>query len=561
MMKKKPLGQVQASVLVAGSSSVETNDWIYVGNGSAAGAKRLSARYLTIFFCAISWGASAQELIVNGDMETATTVNGPLSSWTNPGRVDGNAYRSSGNNNTTGFAAGFGNSGTILGQNYLQQTVATQARNYTLSFKYAFTFLNSYLTRPANNNTGTITFAGTSVGAMSATPTGIVLSGATISTPASSISGTMTLNGQTTTNITTATTWYNASTIVTGTGGSDILSFYWGIKDVGILLDNISLIPATPPGPDATNTTVALRSNSGTLRGVMDRRLSDLALMSSYDCQTFDKYGVCLSFQARYTNFDSFNEGSGILTAAYRLTDNVRLGTFIDYRASETEPTGIKFSNDLPTFGAFVGYSQHLNGTGLQGKVLAAVQNGNATVTRDNSLSSTEPGSGKGSLNSYMVSGELGWGFAVSPSMLATPYVGVRYTDATRGGYTEGTVSGTVDYPVSYSDYSQRLTTATAGVRLAGMLTDKAGYQIGAGIEHDLQQKTSTYSGTSTISGLETFAINVDGVKNRTRGVGSVGLFYQVEKNQRLMGNVSIRNQAYTSQTAVSAMAGYQVAF
>ena len=73
------------------------------------------------------------------------------------------------------------------------------------------------------------------------------------------------------------------------------------------------------------------------------------------------------------------------------------------------------------------------------------------------------------------------------------------------------------------------------------MLTEKVGYQIGAGIEHDLQQKTSTYSGTSTISGLETFAINVDGVKNRTRGVGSVGMFYQVEKNQRLMGNVSIR--------------------
>lgn len=557
-MKRENLSQVQNGVLVAGSSSVETNDWIYVGNGSAAGAKRLSARYLTIFFCAISWGASAQELIVNGDMEAAP--GGYLTSWANPGQSNLKAYKSfTGFNNTTGNSAYMGNDGIIAGRNYLQQTVATQARNYTLSFKYAFTFVTASH-RPANNNTGTITFGGTSVGTMSATPTGIVYSGSSISTPASSISGTMTLNGQTTTNITTAATWYNASTVVTGTGGSDILSFYWEFKDVGLAFDNISLTPYTPPGPDATNTTVALRSNSGTLRGVMDRRLSDLALMSGYDCQTFDKYGVCLSFQARYTNFDSFNEGSGILTAAYRLTDNVRLGTFIDYRASETEPTGIKFSNDLPTFGAFIGYSQHLNGTGLQGKVLAAVQNDNATVTRDNSLSSTEPGSGKGSLNSYMVSGELGWGFAVSPSMLATPYVGVRYTDATRGSYSEETTTG-VAAPISYNAYSQRLTTATAGVRLAGMLTEKVGYQIGAGVEHDLRQQTSTYSGTSTISGLETFAINVDGVKNRTRGVGSVGMFYQVEKNQRLMGNVSIRNQAYTSQTAVSAMAGYQVAF
>lgn len=273
-----------------------------------------------------------------------------------------------------------------------------------------------------------------------------------------------------------------------------------------------------------------------------------------------EKHNVCLSFQARYSNFDSLNEGAGVLTAAYRLTSNVRVGAFIDYRASEKEPNGIRFSDDLPTFGAFVGYGQNPDSTGLQGKVLAAVQNGNAKITRDGSLNSTEPGSGKGSLNSYMVSGELGWGFAVSSSMLATPYLGVRYTDATRGSYSEETTNA-VTAPISYNDYYQRLTTATAGVRLAGMLTDRVGYQIGAGVEHDLRAQASSYSGTSSISGLDPFALSVDGVNNRTRGVGSVGMFYQVDKNQRLTSNVSFRNQAYTSQNAVSAMAGYQVAF
>ena len=233
----------------------------------------------------------------------------------------------------------------------------------------------------------------------------------------------------------------------------------------------------------------------------------------------------------------------------------------IDYRASEKKPTGIKFSDDLPTFGAFVGYGQNPNGTALQGKVLAAVQNGTATITRDSSLSSTEPGSGKGSLNSYLLSGELGWGFAVSPSLLATPYIGIRYTDLTRGGYAEGTVSGTVDHPITYNDYHQRLTTATAGVRVAGMLTDKIGYQVGAAVETDLRTQTSSYSGTSDITGLTSFALDTSGVNNRTRGFGSVSMFYQVDKNQRLTGNVSFRNQAYTSQNAVSAMAGYQVAF
>lgn len=135
-----------------------------------------------------------------------------------------------------------------------------------------------------------------------------------------------------------------------------------------------------PLGPDTTNTQTAARANATVLRGVMDRRLSGLASMTNYDCSNFDKLGVCLSFQSRYSNFESFNEGAGVLTAAYRLADSFRLGAFVDYRAGEKEPTNIKFSNDLPTFGAFVGYSQHRDGTGLQGKVLAAVQTGNATL-------------------------------------------------------------------------------------------------------------------------------------------------------------------------------------
>ena len=316
-----------------------------------------------------------------------------------------------------------------------------------------------------------------------------------------------------------------------------------------------------PPGPDAGNTTVALRLNADSLRGTLDRRLSGLALMTGYDCASFDKLGYCVSFQARYSNFDSMSEGAGVLTAAYRVNDQVRVGAFVDYRSSEKAPTNIKFGNDLPTFGVFAGYSQNANGVGLQGKVLAAVQKGDATVTRDNSLSSTEPGSGKGSLNAYVISGELGWGFVVAPLMITTPFVGLRYTDATRGGYTESTVAGTVDNPISYKDYSQRLTTATAGIRVMGMFTEKVGYRLSGGLEHDLRQQTSSYSGTSAISGLETFAVDITGVNNRTRGFASAGLFYQIDKAQRLTANVSMRNQAYTSQNAATVMGGYQVAF
>jgi hypothetical protein len=312
-------------------------------------------------------------------------------------------------------------------------------------------------------------------------------------------------------------------------------------------------------GPDSTNTTIALLANAISLRGIMDRRLSALSMTTGYDCATFDKSGYCLSFQARYSNYDSMNDGGGVLTAGYKVNDQWRLGAFLDYRASESGVTNIKLSTDLPTVGIFGAYSQNGDRTGLQAKLVAAIQKGSATITRTE-LTSTEPGAGKGSLNAHMVSGELGFGYQVAPSVIVTPFAGLRYTDATRGSYTEDS-SSSVSYPISYSDYAQRLTTATLGARVAGMFTEKLGYQIGAGVDHDLRQQTSTYSGTSTISGLTSFDLSVDGVNNRTRGFASAGLFYQLAKNERLTGNVSLRNQAYTSQNVATFMGGYQIAF
>ncbi len=315
-------------------------------------------------------------------------------------------------------------------------------------------------------------------------------------------------------------------------------------------------------GPDATNTSSAISTNSQAVRGLMDRRLTGLAQMSSYDCQTFDRLGFCVSFQARYTGSDGMNEGAGVLTAAYKPTEDVRIGGFVDHKAAEREPTGIRFSNELPTFGAFVGYSQNRDGTGLQGKALGAFQNGKATITRTGSTDlDTEAGAGKAGLNSRVLYGELGYGFATAQAVLATPYVGIRYTTSTRSAYGEETVSGSVDYPISYDSYHQRLTTAVTGIRLAGMLTEKIGYQVGAGLEHDLRRETSKYAGTSSITDLESFSLTTEGPSNRTRGFGSVGLHYQVEKNQRLTGSVGVRHQAYASQPSVSATAGYQLSF
>ena len=364
---------------------------------------------------------------------------------------------------------------------------------------------------------------------------GLFFGSSALATPASNISGNAGFG----------------SCITVNSGLCDFL----GIAGIGTIVLSAVL------GPSSTNTIEAIIVNRLSLQSLLSQRSSAIMSMMDYDCETFDAKGYCLSFRARYSAMDSQNEGAGVFTAAYRASEKVRIGTFLDYRASEKDSTGLKQGDTMPTIGAFAAYSHTGNATGLQAKASAAYNSGKVTVTRKNSLSDTEPGSGKTALNSYAIGAELAWGFAVSPTMLATPYAGIRYSDVTRKGYSEGTVAGLVEFPISYDAYYQRQTAATAGVRLTGMLTEKVGYQVALGGEYDLAHKANAYSGTSTIPDLETFALANSGSSNRARVVASTGLYYQMDKTQRLTANVGVRGQAYSSQPSVTTLVGYQVAF
>lgn len=316
-------------------------------------------------------------------------------------------------------------------------------------------------------------------------------------------------------------------------------------------------------GPSATYTLPALAANASALSSVMSQRLTSLTFISNYDCQVFDKNGVCISIQARYANYGGdMNQGAGVLTAAYRPTNQFRIGAFIDYGNNPSDPAGINQGSAMPTFGAFAGFDQNGNITGAQAKVIGGYQGGNVRVTRAGSLDlNTESGSGSASLNSYMFAGELGWGFAIAPTMVATPFLGIRYTQAQRGAYAETSLAGVVDYPISYNDYSQRLTTGFAGVRLAGLLSAAVGYQVTAGVEYNFQQDQSLYAGSSNIYDLNNFALVTQSPENRFGGFGSVGMYYQVTTNQRVTANLGVRSQSFSNQAAFSAMAGYQLGF
>ena len=99
------------------------------------------------------------------------------------------------------------------------------------------------------------------------------------------------------------------------------------------------------------------------------------------------------------------------------------------------------------------------------------------------------------------------------------------------------------------------------GLRLSGKAGDNVGYELGAGVDYYAISTASAYAGASAIYGLEAFALPLPDAGRRAKPVGSVALFYQIDRNQRLTGHLSVRGQAFSSETAVSLMGGYQAAF
>ncbi len=327
--------------------------------------------------------------------------------------------------------------------------------------------------------------------------------------------------------------------------------------------------PGTSTDPTTQSTFLGLSSNSAidtlsavnlnavAVRNVLNARTALISGAMNYDCATFDAYGVCLSFQARYSGMEDMNNGAGVLTASYLLAPNLRLGGFIDLIAAQQNPVGLKFVDQSPMIGAFVAYGDQL---GPQAKMSVAMNKSTLSVLRSSIFDDAETASGAASLNSYVIAGEFGWGVDLDEARVATPYAGLRYTDASRGAYSEYQVAGTDD-PLTYAAYAQQLTTATAGLRLRGMMSDQVGYQLGLGVEYDLVRQMGAYAGTSAIPGLESFSLSDTGASNRFRLVGTAGLFYQVDKTSRLIANASLRGQAYSNQPTLGLLAGYQTAF
>jgi autotransporter-associated beta strand protein len=310
--------------------------------------------------------------------------------------------------------------------------------------------------------------------------------------------------------------------------------------------------------PNVADTQTSLTNNLVALQGIYNLQTSTINNGLNYDCSLFDVHGLCISNGGRYTNTNTpTGDSTGALViGGYRVNDKVRIGAYLDQGISSSTPTGINLKQHNPLFGAFAVWQARQDGLGAKVKLAAGYNDSDMTVTRA-VVGASEAGSGSTSLTSQAVSVVGSYGVEMQGSWIASPYVGIRYTDVKAGGYTEAS-SATVTAPLTYASLSQSTTSLLAGIRWFGKLTDRVGLNGSIGVEQDVSNNNSSYTATG-LAGLTSIVFNTD--INKTRPVASIGTTVSIDKRQQLAFSVFYSEQAFSKSSSTSAYGTYTIGF
>jgi hypothetical protein len=297
-------------------------------------------------------------------------------------------------------------------------------------------------------------------------------------------------------------------------------------------------------------TLIDLSPNAFALRSVYNIQSAALNAGLSYDCNVFDKQGICLSTGGRYstTNSPQTSTTSGLLIGSYKYDKNIRLGAWVDQNLSTNNTDGIKLGNSKPLFGVFGVWSERNDGLGYEVKVSAGYGDKDLIVAR------TATNQGTAKLNTTGIQTVSSYGFAVDKDWIISPYVGLKYISIKRNSYSEGGL-----YAMTYNNLRQETTSAVAGVKFTGKIDQQTFTVFSAGVEHDLKHNVGQYSAYDSNFTVTTAVFNSK--PQKTRPVISAGVFYDIDKTQRIGLNAIHRQEAFQTTTSTTALATYTVGF
>jgi hypothetical protein len=182
--------------------------------------------------------------------------------------------------------------------------------------------------------------------------------------------------------------------------------------------------------------------------------------------------------------------------------------------------------------GAFIGYADLPDGSGLQARIAAAYQHGSADFIRANLIGSAKNVSADAGINTYGVAGQIGWGYKVMGDTLLTPYIGLAATKSERDSFSESGKSGAVEDPFSYDSFGVSQVTGILGVRMDGMVSQDVGYHLGVGLEHDFSYDVDNFTVKGDF-GSDSYKSNY--APYDWRVTGAAGVYYMIDANKQIL--------------------------
>lgn len=308
--------------------------------------------------------------------------------------------------------------------------------------------------------------------------------------------------------------------------------------------------------PTNYDTQAALASFGTALQGLFAMQSAGVINGMTYDCPLFGNRNICVSAGGRYTNVSGYpdNTTSALVIGAYRFSENLRLGGYLDQSLSQSTPGGVaQLNNGTPMVGVFGVWNQATDGTGLEAKLAAGYASKNATLTRP-VVGVSEPGSGSTALTSQGALGVLKYGFGLGNKTIVSPYAGMRYVLGGMNGYAEAQ-SSTVSNPLTYNSISNYTTTTLAGLMGSHRLDEKTNIVASAGAEKDVNASV----GNLITSGNGEFNIAMNNNFRTLRPTASLGVFYDLSPRERLGLNGIYRQESYQAVTSTTVLATYTV--
>ena len=233
---------------------------------------------------------------------------------------------------------------------------------------------------------------------------------------------------------------------------------------------------------------------------LLNQKVLSVRQSFDYDCDLFDEKGVGFVWLGQYDSYDGGNRGgenyselTGTMIGAKRFNEQVRVGGFLNWRLDGDEVDGIENIDRLPIMGGFVGYSQRADGGGLQARLSAAYEHGDADFSRANIHGGLDRASGEADIDTYGMGVEAGWGMLLQGRQVLMPFASLNFVKSTRDDYREESSGGVAEDPLSYDSFSAAYTTGTLGVRLKGPILGKINYRLGVGLESILGGDIDTF--------------------------------------------------------------------